>query len=67
MNIRNKFWSTQDPGQKPFSFKIGFVFNVNVIYFFRLGQVIKGWDEGFATMKLGEEAVLTCTGDYAYG
>jgi FK506-binding protein 1 len=35
------------------------------------GRVIKGWDEGILTtdggMSLGEKAVLTCTGDYAYG
>jgi len=29
--------------------------------------VIKGWDVGFATMKVGECAVLTCRADYAYG
>jgi peptidylprolyl isomerase len=31
------------------------------------GQVIKGWDEGFATMKKGEKAMLRCRADYAYG
>eukprot|EP00873_Tetraselmis_striata_P035660 jgi/Tetstr1/455924/TSEL_042705.t1 len=50
-----KFWSTKDPGQKEFQFKVG------------LGQVIRGWDEGVLGMKLGEVAELTCTGDYAYG
>jgi FK506-binding protein 4/5 len=29
--------------------------------------VIKGWDEGFATMKKGERATLICSPDYAYG
>ncbi|GAB7359282.1 hypothetical protein MBLNU230_g5936t1 [Neophaeotheca triangularis] len=35
------------------------------------GQVIKGWDEGILSadggMTLGERAILTITGDYAYG
>jgi peptidylprolyl isomerase len=31
------------------------------------GQVIKGWDQGFATMKKGEKAILRCRSDYAYG
>lgn len=31
------------------------------------GQVIKGWDVGFATMKRGEHALLKCRADYAYG
>lgn len=30
-------------------------------------QVIKGWDEGVAQMSIGEQSVLTCTPDYAYG
>ncbi|KAH7825951.1 putative FKBP-type peptidyl-prolyl cis-trans isomerase [Monocercomonoides exilis] len=50
-----KFWSTKDPGQNIFSFRVG------------LGQVIRGWDEGFMSMKCGEKAILTMTGDYAYG
>jgi len=31
------------------------------------GQVIKGWDRGFATMKKGEKAILRCSPEYAYG
>eukprot|EP01029_Cantina_marsupialis_P028355 TRINITY_DN776049_c0_g1_i1.p1 TRINITY_DN776049_c0_g1~~TRINITY_DN776049_c0_g1_i1.p1 ORF type:complete len:487 (-),score=197.22 TRINITY_DN776049_c0_g1_i1:154-1614(-) len=31
------------------------------------GQVIKGWDEGFASMSKGEKAILTCAPSYAYG
>jgi peptidylprolyl isomerase len=29
--------------------------------------VIRGWDEGFASMKKGEKAILKCSPDYAYG
>ncbi|CAI5737576.1 unnamed protein product [Peronospora farinosa] len=54
-DLQEKFWSTKDPGQTPFTFNIG------------LQQVIKGWDEGVLGMKLGETARLTCTPDYAYG
>ena len=50
----NKFDSSRDRGQH-FEFKIG------------AGQVIKGWDEGVATMKVGEKAMLKCSPDYAYG
>lgn len=39
----------------PFSFVLG------------QGQVIKGWDAGFASMKKGERATLVCSPDYAYG
>ncbi|KAL9681369.1 hypothetical protein QQ045_013152 [Rhodiola kirilowii] len=43
-DLSQKFWSTKDPGQKPFSFVIG------------KGNVIKGWDEGVIGMQLGEVA-----------
>lgn len=49
-----KFDSSRDKG-RPFKFQIG------------TGQVIKGWDEGVLTMKIGERAKLTCSPDYAYG
>lgn len=32
-----------------------------------VGEVIKAWDLGVATMKKGELAKLTCRSDYAYG
>ncbi|KAH9218066.1 hypothetical protein DL95DRAFT_385820 [Leptodontidium sp. 2 PMI_412] len=32
-----------------------------------IGRVIKGWDEGVTTMKVGEKATLDITSDYAYG
>ncbi|WP_373527820.1 FKBP-type peptidyl-prolyl cis-trans isomerase [Nostoc sp.] len=41
-----KFDSSRDRGQ-PFSFKLG------------VGQVIKGWDEGLSTMKVGDRRKLT--------
>lgn len=50
----SKFDSSVDRGT-PFKFTIG------------SGQVIKGWDQGFATMKVGEKAILECSPDYAYG
>lgn len=31
------------------------------------GSVIKAWDKGVATMRIGEKAILTCREDYAYG
>ena len=31
------------------------------------GQVIKGWEQGVATMTRGEKCILTCKPDYAYG
>jgi len=49
-----KFDSSKDRGNL-FSFDLG------------QGKVIKGWDEGIATMTLGERAVLRCRSDYAYG
>jgi len=49
-----KFDSSRDRNV-PFSFDLG------------RGSVIKGWDEGVATMKTGEIAELVCAPDYAYG
>ncbi|GAQ88332.1 FKBP-type peptidyl-prolyl cis-trans isomerase [Klebsormidium nitens] len=54
-DLSKKFWSTKDPGQEPFTFRVG------------LGQVIKGWDEGVLNMQRGEVSRLTCSPDYAYG
>jgi len=50
----SKFDSSVDRG-KPFKFTIG------------RGQVIRGWDEGFGSMRVGERAVLTIRSDYGYG
>ena len=49
-----KFDSSRDRGES-FKFDLG------------VGQVIKGWDIGVASMKKGELAILTCTSEYAYG
>lgn len=54
-DLSAKFWSTRDPGQRTFTFTVG------------QGKVIRGWDEGVLTMRVGETARLTCTPDYAYG
>mmetsp|Transcript_5974 Transcript_5974/g.9973 ORF Transcript_5974/g.9973 Transcript_5974/m.9973 type:complete len:491 (+) Transcript_5974:115-1587(+) len=50
----SKFDSSVDRG-KPFKFTLG------------QGQVIKGWDEGFASMKVGEKALLVISPEYGYG
>ncbi|EAW38923.1 FKBP-type peptidyl-prolyl cis-trans isomerase [Lyngbya sp. PCC 8106] len=49
-----KFDSSRDRGQ-PFSFKIG------------VGQVIKGWDEGVGSMKVGGQRKLVIPSDLGYG
>ncbi|MBI3929205.1 MAG: FKBP-type peptidyl-prolyl cis-trans isomerase [Armatimonadetes bacterium] len=49
-----KFDSSLDRGE-PFSFKLG------------AGQVIQGWDQGVAGMKVGEKRKLTISPHLAYG
>lgn len=50
----SKFDSSRDRGEK-FSFNIG------------KSEVIKGWDQGVASMKVGEKAMFTIRADYGYG
>lgn len=49
-----KFDSSRDRGE-PFHFSLG------------KSQVIKAWDIGVASMRVGEVAELECRADYAYG
>ena len=49
-----KFDSSRDRG-RPFQFKVG------------AGQVIRGWDEAFGTMKVGERRQIVLPSRLAYG
>merc|ERR1711865_619482 len=50
-----KFWSTKDPGQKPFQYQAG------------VGAVITGWDQGCLGMHLGEVRELIIPAHEGYG
>lgn len=49
------FDSSKNPGRDPFRFTVG------------LGQVIRGWDEGFIGMKIGGTRTLTIPPEMGYG
>eukprot|EP00854_Cymbomonas_tetramitiformis_P011306 gene11306-13358_t len=52
---QQKFWSTKDAGQKPFTFDAG------------VGAVITGWDQGCLGMQIGEIRRLDIPADEGYG
>lgn len=49
-----KFDSSRDRGE-PLEFKLG------------TGRVIKGWDEGFAKLRVGDHAILVIPSELGYG
>lgn len=55
METGKEFWSTEDPGQQPFSYQAG------------VGGVITGWDQGCLRMKVGGERMLQIPAAEGYG
>mmetsp|Transcript_21905 Transcript_21905/g.43486 ORF Transcript_21905/g.43486 Transcript_21905/m.43486 type:complete len:117 (+) Transcript_21905:47-397(+) len=55
VETQKKFWSTKDPGQKPFTYQAG------------VGGVITGWDQGCLGMKVGEVRELVIPALEGYG
>eukprot|EP00457_Paulinella_chromatophora_P019138 gb/GEZN01020706.1/.p1 GENE.gb/GEZN01020706.1/~~gb/GEZN01020706.1/.p1 ORF type:complete len:105 (-),score=19.00 gb/GEZN01020706.1/:302-616(-) len=55
VETNKKFWSTKDPGQKPFGYQAG------------KGKVITGWDQGCLGMQLGETRELLIPAAEGYG
>lgn len=49
------FWSTKDPGQKPFTYQAG------------VGAVITGWDQGLLGQTLGSTIELDIPANEGYG
>jgi FKBP-type peptidyl-prolyl cis-trans isomerase len=50
-----EFWSTKDPGQKPFTYPAG------------QNKVITGWDQGVLEMQMGEVRKLEIPATEGYG
>ena len=76
-DLKVPFWSTKDPGQQPFSFNIGqgAVIKARQPHCaaptaLRMRRAAadagaQAWDEGVASMQIGEIARITATPDYA--
>lgn len=54
-DLSEPFWSTRDPGQRAFTFRVG------------TGEVIPAWDASVLGMRVGETASIVSDADNAYG
>ena len=52
---KKRFWTTSGKYGKPYSFTVG------------IGKVVKGWDHGVLSMRVGEKAELHVSGNFGYG